>query len=511
MRSGYNEIFVNVCSDEMRVAVLENHALVELLTEPSGSGRILGNIFKGKVVAVLPGMQAAFIDIGIGKNVFLPFSDVCSEYLDIGEMFMEQDSIDEDIEFMKDGSRGRDRVENIIQKDQEVLVQVIKEPMGNKGARVTTQISLPGWLVVLLPWTSHIGISKKIEDPGERTRLKRIIKERNLPSNTGAIIRTAAAHKSETDLLEDMNFLLKKWRRIDQKAKRTRAPGIIDKELPLPLSMVRDLFSSDVDLMVIDSPPEYNEIMKYLKSTAPDLRSRVKLYEGEVPLFDQYGIEEAIEQSLHRKVWLKRGGYITIDTTEALTAIDVNTGRYTGKDDQETTILEVNLEAAQEIARQLRLRDIGGLIVIDFIDLTLPSNWQKVLECFEEHLQRDRLKTKTLKVSEMGLVEMTRKKVRPNLWERYTEVCPYCEGTGRILSKAFLSRKIERQIVKSHFSSNARNFLIRMNPELALYMLEEREAQLNELKSRFGIEIEIIDNPALDYKSYRIHPKPSSR
>ena len=506
----YREIFISVDCDEIRVAIMENHSLMEFLVEPVGSRKILGNIFKGRIKAVLPGMQAAFVDIGIGKNAFLPFSDVCGDYLDIGEMFMDETVIDENLKLVGNGSGRRNYVEDLIQKDQEILVQVIKEPMGSKGARITTQISLPGRFVVLLPWTSHIGVSKKIEDREERARLKSIAREFDLPPNVGVIVRTAAEGRSDREILDDIAFLIKQWKKTESRAKKIKAPSVASKELNLPLSLVRDVFSSDVDLLVIDSPHEYDQILKYLKSTAPDLRGRVKLYEKEIPLFEQYRIEEEIERSLRRRVWLKRGGYIVIDIAEALTAIDVNTGKYIGRDDQETTILEVNLEAAHEIARQLRLRDIGGIIVIDFIDMINAANWEKVFRCLEESLERDRLKTKTLNVSEIGLVEMTRKKVRPTLWERYTETCPTCDGTGRVLSRFYTVRKIERHLVKLHLTTNARNFVIRMNPEMALYLLEERDERIADLKSQYGIELEVIDDPVFDSASYQILPRGAS-
>jgi len=373
---------------------------------------------------------------------------------------------------------------------------VTKEPIGTKGPRVTAQLSLPGRFCVLLPGVDHIGVSRKIEDRGERQRLKAIVQEIR-PRGLGLIVRTVGEGKARDQVVEDVEHLAELWRKIERRAGRVSAPALVHQELGVTTGVLRDLFTEDVQQLVIDDPIEYKEVLDYLRTAAPELRSRVKLYRGEMPIFDAYQIEPEIEKTMERRVWLKRGGYIVIDHTEALVTIDVNTGRYTGKKNQEETILRTNLEAAKEVARQLRLRDIGGIIVIDFIDMEIEANKRAVLEVLRTQLRRDRSKTKTFNVSELGLVEMTRQRERPSLYHYYSEDCPTCGGLGKVPSLTSARMNVERALHRHGISGAERNLQLRVHPSVAVHLLEEAGQRMRDLEERFGMTIEILDDPSL--------------
>ncbi len=489
------EIIVNATPHETRIAILEDHVLVEFLIDRVDQERIVGNVFKGKVNAVLPGMQAAFVDIGLEKSAFLHVSDtvgVTEEFADLMEM---------------DDAEGepaaRDRrperfqpIEDVLKKGQEIVVQVTKEPIGTKGPRVTTQISLPGRFIVLTPQSGHVGVSRKIEERPERQRLRSLVGE-VAPAGLGLIVRTAAEGKTDKELMADVKFLTQQWKKIEKSAEGARAPALLHRELDLTTRLIRDLFSEDVERLVIDSKADHKQILGYLKSIAPELFDRVKLYKEETPIFDAYDIESEIEKTLHRKIWLKKGGFIVVDHTEALVTIDVNTGRFTGQSNQEETIFLTNMEAAKEIARQLRLRDIGGIIVIDFIDMEKESNRIKVVDSLRTGLKRDRSRTKTLRVSELGLVEMTRQRVRPGLLHFFSDPCPHCDGTGKILSLASMANKIERYIRRAAAYSNERRLRIVVAPDVRDYYLGEGLARLRQIEKELRMEIEIVEDEKL--------------
>jgi len=494
------EIVVNVGSNETRIAILENKKLVEVWVERASQERMVGDIYKGRVEAILPGLQAAFIDIGMEKSAFLHLSDITEGLFD-----------SEDIQEAEVGENPPRRrrfhptaIEDALKGGQEVLVQISKEPMGTKGCRVTTQLSLAGRFVVLVPVDEHVGVSKKIEDQEKRQRLRRMAGEVR-PEGFGLIVRTATEGKDKGDLKGDVNSLVALYERIKRRAERMRAPALIQKEVSLTTSLVRDLFTESVDSLVIDSRREYREILYYLRTVAPELRHRIKLHEGRTPIFEANEIEDQIEKALQRKVWLKRGGYITIDQTEALVAIDVNTGRFVGKRDPEQTILETNLEAAREIARQLRLRDVGGIIVIDFIDMETKANRKKVLEALKEGLKNDKARTKAYEVGPLGLVEMTRKRVRPSLWHTFCEPCPSCEGTGRVLSRLTMAIRLERWLKKFGEDLRGSRLEICVHPTVASYLKEEGFPILIQLEREYDLQFTVSEKASLPLEEFHVY------
>ncbi|MBI5967407.1 MAG: Rne/Rng family ribonuclease, partial [Deltaproteobacteria bacterium] len=413
-----NEILINISSGETRVALLESGVLVELYLERRSEQGISGNIYKGRVVRVLPGMQAAFVDIGLDKAAFLYVTDVHQEFDDL-ELLMRAREEDGNGLYVNEEEEVPDlstpfQIEDLLHEGQEILVQVSKEPLGSKGARITSHISLPGRHLVLMPMVDNIGVSRRIENEAERRRLREII-QRIKPADCGLIVRTASEGKGEADLYQDLDFLLKMWNNVQKRKAASPVPSLVHKDLDITLRAIRDLFTQEVERVVIDSPEEYRKILDFCETFIPQLKSSVELYEKEEPLLDYYGIEMEISRALGRRVWLKSGGYIVIDMTEALTVIDVNTGRFVGKRNLEDTILKTNLEAVKEIAYQLRLRNIGGIIIIDFIDMEKVSSREKVFQALMEALKKDKSKTNILKISELGLVEMTRKRTRESL------------------------------------------------------------------------------------------------
>ncbi len=409
---------MSASAHESWVALMEDEQLVEILFDRPDQGRLLGDIYLGKVEAVLPGIQAAFVDIGTDKAGFLHVSD-----LETGEE-------DED-----NGGGGRRRrqtkyppIQDLIKKGQKVVVQVTKEPISTKGSRLTAQISLPGRFLVYMPGSSHVGVSRKIEDRDERSRLRKLAKS-ILPKNSGGIIvRTVSEELNEDTFAKEFKRLNEIWKKILKKKEGAKAPALLHREAKLISGVIRDLFSNRFESITVDDKAVYNEILQYVKNVAPELKDRVRLHSDPVALFDKHGVEEGIQGAFQKRVTLPSGGYIIIEPTEALVSIDVNTGRYTGKKDAEATILKTNVDAAGEIARQLRLRDIGGIIVCDFIDMESQKNRDRVLHELRTHLSRDRARTKAFEVSGLGLVEMTRQRVRPSLFNSLTKHCDHCEG-----------------------------------------------------------------------------------
>jgi len=397
-----NEILIDVLPGEIKVAILEERKLVEVYAEKRSQERMLGNIYKGKVLNILPGMQAAFVDIGFSKNAFLYVNDAVYEDYPEAE---------------DDGHRDKDNtikkncnIKEILTKGQEITVQVVKEAVGNKGPRITTQITLPGRYLVLLPRTDYLGVSRRIEDESERNRLKKIA-EKIKPQNMGLIVRTAAQGKGEDDFLKDLEFLLKLWDTIRQNEARVRAPKCLHTDYNLFYKTLRDFFTPDIDRLVVNNQQKYEEALDYVAMISPSLKDRIVFFERRGSLFEYYGINYELQKTFQRKVWLKSGGYIIIDHTEALTVIDVNTGKYTGANDLENTVLKTNIEAADEIGRQLRLRDIGGIIIIDFIDMKDQEHKNMVIEKLKNVLKKDRAKTTVVGMTGLGLIEMTRKKI----------------------------------------------------------------------------------------------------
>ncbi|MBN2091972.1 Rne/Rng family ribonuclease, partial [candidate division KSB1 bacterium] len=438
------QIFINTSIGETRIAILEDGKLVELFVERPENERMVGDIHLGRVANVMKGMQAAFVDIGQTQDAFLHFSD-------IGESIREYSSI---IDY--DNGEGFNRFnKDYLKEGHEILVQIIKEPISNKGARLTTEISLPGRFLVLVPNQNLIGVSKKILSQREKRRLRRLARTLR-PENFGVIIRTVAEGKDEKSLKADLDALVQTWRKIKNKVKKAVPPMLIHKDMGMASSIIRDLFTQDVTKVVVDSRTLFNEIKSYLRDISPQLIDKVEFYNRAEPLFDAFSIESDIEKSLARKVWLKIGGYLIFDSTEALVAIDVNSGKYVGHSDHEHNSLRINLEAAREIARQLRLRDLGGIIVIDFIDMQDPKNRKKVYDELKRELKRDRAQSSVAPISDFGLMQMTRERIRPSLLFSFSEPCPTCGGTGRVTSKGAIVNKIERWIKRYRTTNKER-------------------------------------------------------
>jgi ribonuclease G len=496
------EILMSTTAEETRVAILEDEVLVELMVERPDSTRIVGDIYLGKVEAVLPGIQAAFVDIGTEKAAFLHVSDVANEDENGGGAEEEPGEDDEN------GNKRRTRryppIQELVQKGQDLLVQVTKEPISTKGPRVTAHISLPGRFLVYMPDSDHVGVSRKIEDREERSRLRALAKE-ILPQGAGGIIvRTVGEELTRETFERELKSLLQTWKQIKRKASRVRAPAVVHREAKLTKGIIRDLFSVKVDSLIIDSKEVYDEVRQYLDFIDPSLIERVHLKEGALPLFDAYEIESEIQEAFQRRVMLPSGGYIIIEPTEALVSIDVNTGRYTGKKDPEKTILRTNMDAAKEIARQLRLRDVGGIIVCDFIDMESKQNREKVLQELRAHLSRDRARTKAFQVSELGLIEMTRQRVRPSLYQSQTESCPTCGGTGRIFMPETVVRRIERAIRRLAVEGRERLLTIRVHPEVALYVIEDEPGLLRRLEKEAKLQITLRDDPLMQQDQFRL-------
>ncbi|KPJ53771.1 hypothetical protein AMJ39_03455 [candidate division TA06 bacterium DG_24] len=491
----HTSIIVNADTSETRIAILEDQRLVELYIERVEQKRMVGDIYKGRVVSILPGLRAAFVDIATERNAFLPLADVTQELLELEGM--------DDIEIEEKGSRRAPIAAERLKEGQEVLVQVSKETMGTKGPRVTSYVSLPGRYVVLMPGVEHIGISRRISDREERDRLRNIVANLR-PKGMGLIVRTAAEGHKAADFRSDVRSLVRQWNKIKKGAEKKKAPSLIHKDIGLTLKLIRDLFTPEVNELIIDSKDEYKQVVSYVNAVSRHLRPRVHLYQGDIPIFESHGVEAQIEKALERKVWLKTGGYITVDQTEALAAIDVNTGRFSKERDPEKMILKTNTEAAREIARQLRLRDVGGIIVIDFIDMVREENKRKVLNELKTALKRDRSRTKALRVSDLGLIEMTRERARPSLLHTFSDPCPTCDGTGRVLSKLTVALKIERWLRHAGPELVKKRIQLRTHPTLADYLSIERVETLSEIARLHQIGVVVKGDPSYSIEDFRV-------
>lgn len=483
------EIVVNAGSRETRVALIDGGKLVELHVEREE--QVTGSIYKCRVANVLPGMDAAFVDIGLERNAFLYAGDVLPE---AGEEFP---AAKKEME--------QSQIKDLLKVNQELLVQVVKAPRGTKGARVSTRISLPGRYLVLMPEADNIGISRKIDDRQERERLKKIA-EKIKPNGFGFIVRTEAEGKGERELRQDLELLNRMWVQIQEKAKATPAPGLIHQDLSLIYRTIRDVFGSDVHKMFIDSPTHYEKALEVVELISPRQKSRIELYDDPEPIFEHFAIESEIDRLLKRKVWLKSGGHITIDQTEALTTIDVNTGKFIGTTSLSDTILKTNLEAAAEIARQLRLRDIGGIIIIDFIDMASAKDRTHVLSALEKALKKDRTRTKISNISPLGLVEMTRKRTGETISEIVNEACPYCQGRGEILSPESVSIQIEREISKLAAEVDDEAFIVLAHPQVAAYLIGAEAQTVEQIERHVRRAVYVRANPKLHIEKYEIIP-----
>lgn len=503
------EILISGSPRETRVAIIEDDRFVELLVDRPDTHRSVGDIYLGRVEAVLPGIQAAFVDIGADKSAFLHASDLIETDEDD-----ELDDADDDDDRPGNGGRARRRAPNIadeVQRGEARIVQVIKEPIGTKGPRVTAQVSLAGRFLVYMPFASRIGVSRKIDNREQRAKLRELVEQLVPPKDGGWIIRTVAEDVTEKSCKREIEHLHGMWRKIKRRAGSMRPPALLQRETSLTRGIIRDLFSDKVDSLLVDSPGLHGEIVQYLKQVDPDLVSRVRMHKGTNSLFDEYDIEDEIRGLFTSRVELPTGGYLVIQPTEALTSIDVNTGRYTGKKNPETTVLRTNIEAAREVARQLRLRDIGGIIVVDFIDMESRSSRDKVLQELRTHLGRDRARTKAFAVSELGLIEMTRQRVRPSLWHSMTTECPACKGTGRVFRPEVVLRRVERSLRRAGAERRERRLCLRIHPEVGLYLLEQERDFLRHLARQTGLELELRDDPSMRLDEARLVALPSGR
>jgi len=506
----YKKIIINMAEHETRVALLEDGNIAELFIERGDVSDIAGNIYKGKVQRVLPGMQAAFVDIGLEQAAFIYVSDINDGRYSKVENFLIEKKEDE-VDSLNINSPGLSpslinyeyHIEEMITEGQDIMVQAAKAPLGSKGARVTTHISLPGRFLVLVPTSDHIGISRKIEDETERNRLKEIV-ESLRRDNFGYIVRTAAEDVQKEKIAYEMGFLKNLWENIQKKYQTAPAPSLLHKEVTISLRAVRDLLLHEAEKLIIDSRSGYESILSFLDSFVPSLKDSVEFYEGLEPIFDAYNLEGDISRALTKKVWLKSGGYIVIEHTEALIAIDVNTGRFVGKYNLEETILKTNLEAVKEIAYQIRLRDIGGIIIIDFIDMKKKSNQEKVFNALKQVLLKDKSKTHILPISEMGLIQMTRKRIRKSLTRILCEPCFYCDGEGYLISGQTICYNIYREILRESRDMMGVKVSLRVNPEIAELLHGEENHLIVSLERIIGKQIVIYPNSQLHMEEFDV-------
>jgi ribonuclease G len=536
------EMIISSTSHETRVAILEDDQVVEVFIEREHSRGVVGNVYKGRVSKVLPGMQSAFVDLGLERDAFLYVSDVISPTEEALEDDDESPARAADVpEGQPDGNgedaiataaegagppadssrnarherRGRDRertpptarIEDLLKEGQEVVVQVVKEPLGTKGARITSHLSLPGRFLVYMPTVDHIGISRKIDSRDERRRLRGVVQrfreQSGLPG--GVIIRTAATNRSEEDLLADLTYFHQVWNDVQRRRETERTPAVLFREESLVTKLLRDLLTEQFSAIRIDEEAEYRRVTQFVGRIMPNMLNRVKRYTKDFPIFDEYGVQSEIDKALRSKVWLKSGGYIVVNQTEALVAIDVNTGRYIGKKSAgrlEDTIVKTNLEAVKEIVRQVRLRDLGGIIVLDLIDMEEKKNRQKVAQAVEQELRKDRAPSKSVQVSDFGLIIITRKRVKSSLERQLTEPCPYCSGTGTIKTSATICYDILTEVKKVSGDLDGYSLVLRVNPEIARALKEESRSVFKELEASVGRSVTVRSDEQLHHEQF---------
>jgi ribonuclease G len=522
------EIIINEAADQIRIAITEDGRLADIFVESPGKERMVGDIYLGKVARVMSGIRAAFIDIGHKQDAFLHFSDVDPNIDDYSSLIGEEDAEIDDEEDDDDGDaatvstatqpshspngsrpQAAQRAQRPPQREihldrgKSIIVQVTKEPIGKKGVRVTSKVSLPGRYLVLLPFDGRIGVSKKLYNFREKKRLRRIVRSM-LPEGFGLIIRTVAEGKDEELLKNDLGQLIKTWREIEKTVKNDQPPILLYKDLSTVSSVIRDLFNSDVQRVVTDSRRLYKEITTYVKWFAPTLVDKIEYYRGTQPIFDVFGVAKDMQESLGRRVALKSGGYLVIDVTEAMTVIDVNSGRYAANKEQELNSLRTDLEASREIIRQLRLRDIGGIIVIDFIDLEDERNRRKVYEELRKEFRRDRAKTTVLPMTEFGLVQITRQRIRQSIMQSFSETCPVCAGTGIVQSRATVLTNITGWLGRFKSESRGRKLKLMVHPYIASYLKEGSPSHLFKLMWKNKLLIKLEYDPKVPVNSFKV-------
>ncbi|MCX5799150.1 MAG: Rne/Rng family ribonuclease [Proteobacteria bacterium] len=487
-----SELIINVTFSETRIAFLENGVLVEFFIEKKNDKSMVGNIYKGKVARIVPGMDAAFIDIGLEKSAFLYVGDILLDNM----MYEEFENLEFPVVV-------NERIESVLEEGQELIVQVSREPIGQKGTRVTSKTTLPGRLLVLMPGTEHIGVSRRIEQEEERKRLAAVLKE-VCPKGFGLIGRTASEGKTQDELAGDLNFLKRIWDSILDKAKNVRAPSILHQDLGIIFRVIRDLHSHNLKKIIVDDTFVFEKIEGFLKDYLPEEGCEVNYFDEKDPVFEVYGIEIEIAKLSQKKIWLKSGGYIVLDYTEALTVIDVNTGRYLGKKELEDTILRTNLEAVKEIAYQVRLRNIGGIIIVDFIDMERKESRDMVFQALVDILKKDRIKTFAYPISEIGLVQITRKRTRHNIVSLLTEVCPSCDGSGYIKSKYTVCYEVLRELRSFCKKDEGKKINVYLAPEVAGLLYEEEKSSIEYIENTYQTKINIIANPELSIDKFHV-------
>jgi ribonuclease G len=538
------EMIISTNGHETRVAILEDDLLAEVFVERERNRGVVGNVYKGRVSKVLPGMQSAFIDLGLERDGFLYVSDVVNTMVEFERLSGDDDEeepaapaigavgsgaadvVAEAAPSVTDSGvrrsargRGRDRgerekgpepkIEELVKEGQDIIVQVAKEPLGTKGARLTSHVTMPGRFLVFMPTVDHVGVSRKISTREERNRLRGIVKEfrDQHQFGGGVIIRTAAEGRPKEDIVSDLQYFHRVWTEMRQKSESSRAPAVVFREASLVAKLLRDLLTDDYTAIRIDDPREHARIIELLDRIMPAMSPRVKLHDKPFPIFEEYGVQAELDKALKSKVWLKSGGSIVINQTEALVAIDVNTGRYVGKKTSgrlEDTIIKTNLEAVKEIVRQIRLRDLGGIIVLDFIDMEEKKNRQKVFQVVEQELRRDRSPSKALQVSDFGLVIITRKRVKQSLERTLTEPCPYCSGTGTIKSSSTVCYEILTEVKKVGPDLDGLGVLLRVNPDIARALKDEERGVLRDLKQTLGKDVIVKPDVQLHHEQFDV-------
>ncbi len=523
------DIIINSTGNEHRIAILEDGRLAELFVETPGTERNIGDIYLGRIAKVMPGIRASFVDIGMGQDAFLHFSDVGS-LEEFSTLFSDEDD-EEENNSSNNNSNGNSSNDSYgassaativvaevppqkpkrqerrppqvnLQKGQEILVQITKEPIGKKGVRVRSAISLPGRYLVLIPFDSQIGVSKKLSNFKERKRLRKFVRS-ILPANFGAIIRTVAEGKTDEMLKQDLDDLLSKWQNIERGAKSSTAPALVYKDMDTTNSVIRDLFQEAVEHVVVDEKKLFREIKGYVQATSSDMADRVEFYSGKEPIFDKYGVEKDIQTLFAKKVWLKSGGYLFIEKTEAMTVIDVNSGRYAAKREQELNSLRTDLEAAREVVHQLRLRDIGGLIVVDFIDLEDDKNRKKIFDEMKKELRRDRAKVTVLPMTEFGIVQITRQRIRQAVHMNFSESCPVCGGSGTVHSRGSTINQIERWLRRFRGERYAASIELHVHPMIAEHLTVGVWSRMNRWRFRFLMWVRVISDTEVAFDDFR--------
>lgn len=501
------DILISLEANEKRVAILENGQLDEFYIERADQKYMLGNIYKGAVRTIIPGIEAAFINIGSEKDGFLYVTDAVRNPLDIEEEPELGGEEEEEEEYVKPVQRrgGRIRIEELLKEGQEVIVQVVKEPIRTKGPRLTTFFSFPARYLVMMPGERRLGISRRIDNPKERDRIRQIFAKMPIPDDVSFIVRTAAEGKSEKEFERDIRYLVSLWENIKKVINTKPAPSLIHEELDLVERVIRDSYTEETSNFIVDDRGLFNRLQNFLKVYMAGETVRLQYYHDRVPLFEKYNIEKEIEKTFQKTVYLKSGGHIVIEQTESLVAIDVNTGKFTGRHNLEETVYRTNCEAAREIARQLRLRDIGGIIIADFIDMEEEEHRRSVLRIFKEAMRRDRAKTNILKISELGLVEMTRQRVRPSLESALYQACPHCGGKGIVKSVTTMLIQAIKQIRKSLSDSKRKTLEVSLHPDVAERLLVQERRVIHNFERQYKSRIVIISNPSLHVEEIRIN------